>query len=341
MAAIPPPYHKSLFLDQLTATEFLHMAAAGAKQLEWTITEAGDTHLRAFTPYSIRSWSEEVIVRVEGQYADLVSRYAGNPMTEEKNRKNVEQLIAATHNCGRQHTAAELAQRYAALQQELAAQQRRHMPKPPQTIGQQLTGVFRILLPSREYFITPLLIYANALVFLLMVLAGVDPVHPAPADLVAWGANLRPAVLAGQWWRLLTCCFLHIGIVHLVMNMYALLYIGLLLEPRLGRWRFLIAYLVSGIAGSIASAWWHQAGISAGASGAIFGMYGVFLALLTTGIIEKAARRVLLISMLVFVGYNLLNRQAGVDHAAHLGGLVAGMLMGYMLMPRLRTRTEG
>ncbi|MCR6640595.1 MAG: rhomboid family intramembrane serine protease [Sporocytophaga sp.] len=148
--------------------------------------------------------------------------------------------------------------------------------------------------------------------------------------------------LEGEWWRLITCCFLHIGIFHLLMNMYALLYIGVLLEPLLGRTRFITAYLLTGVTASITSLWWHDLTISAGASGAVFGMYGVFLALLTTNLIEKTARQTLLTSIAVFVGYNLINGlRGGIDNAAHIGGLIGGLLIGYAFIPSLKKTHEG
>ncbi|HHB52576.1 MAG TPA: rhomboid family intramembrane serine protease, partial [Saprospiraceae bacterium] len=125
-------------------------------------------------------------------------------------------------------------------------------------------------------------------------------------------------------------------IFHLLMNMYALVYIGLLLEPYLGRARFLSAYLIAGISGSVASIFWNDLTISAGASGAIFGMYGVFVALLTTKLIEKSARKSLLISIGVFVFYNLANGlKGGIDNAAHIGGLLGGLVIGYSFYPSL------
>ena len=114
------------------------------------------------------------------------------------------------------------------------------------------------------------------------------------------------------------------------MNMYALLYIGVLLEPILGRSRFISAYLLTGLTASITSLWWHDLTISAGASGAIFGMYGVFLAMLTTNVIEEAKRKALLTSIAIFVGYNLIyGLKGGIDNAAHIGGLLGGLVIGY------------
>ena len=123
-----------------------------------------------------------------------------------------------------------------------------------------------------------------------------------------------------------------------VMNMYALVYIGLLLEPYLGKTRLAVAYVLSGAAGGATSVFWHEVVVSAGASGAIFGLYGVFLAMLTTNLMEKSARKSLLISIGVFVFYNLANgMKAGIDNAAHIGGLISGLLIGYAYYPELKT----
>ncbi|QNR26100.1 rhomboid family intramembrane serine protease [Croceimicrobium hydrocarbonivorans] len=169
-----------------------------------------------------------------------------------------------------------------------------------------------------------------------MAMSGVNILMPDNESLLLWGANFRPVTLDGEWWRLISSCFLHIGLLHLLMNMYALLYIGVLLEPYLGKARFLSAYLLSGLAGSTASLYWNELTISAGASGAIFGMYGVFLAMLTTNLIEKSTRKTMLSSIVIFVGYNLMyGLKGGIDNAAHIGGLLSGLLIGYAFYPSL------
>jgi rhomboid protease GluP len=119
--------------------------------------------------------------------------------------------------------------------------------------------------------------------------------------------------------------------------MYALLYIGILLEPRLGTWRFTVAYIVSGIIGSVTSLYLHANTISAGASGAIFGMYGLFLAMLTTNLIVKSQRKAFMTSIGIFVIYNLVNgMKGGIDNAAHMGGLLSGIALGYSFCPGVK-----
>ena len=170
-----------------------------------------------------------------------------------------------------------------------------------------------------------------------MVIAGLGFISFKASDLLRWGANYKPSTTNGEWWRLLTNTFLHGGLMHLLANMYGLLFVGIFLEPRLGKIKYAIVYLTTGIIASAASLWWHDATVSVGASGAIFGLYGLFLALLLTKVYPKDFSKAFLISTLVFVGYNLLmGLTGGIDNAAHLGGLLSGFIIGLLLYPQLR-----
>ena len=91
------------------------------------------------------------------------------------------------------------------------------------------------------------------------------------------GANLNPFTLGGQPWRIITSMFLHFGIIHVVVNMYALWNLGTLLEPGIGSLRFTLLYVITGLSSGIASLIFNEYVISAGASGAIFGLYGYVL----------------------------------------------------------------
>ncbi|MCB0735703.1 MAG: rhomboid family intramembrane serine protease [Bacteroidetes bacterium] len=183
--------------------------------------------------------------------------------------------------------------------------------------------------PLKTHVVTSTIIVLNIIVFILMVVNGVHIMEPSADDLVSWGANYGPLVVEGDYWRLLTCCFVHIGIVHLLFNMYALFYIGLILEEIIGSARFAVAYLVTGIGASAVSFAMHNNLVSAGASGAIFGMYGLFLALLLFKSLSTQMVKAFLTSILVFVGYNLVyGLKDGVDNAAHIGGLVTGFVLG-------------
>jgi rhomboid protease GluP len=193
------------------------------------------------------------------------------------------------------------------------------------------------LVPSKTYIVTPILLYINAVIFLAMVVAGISITDPDTGSLLAWGGNMRSNALHGEWWRLFTYMFLHGGILHLLANSYALLYIGMYLEPLLGRVRFTSAYILSGICAGLLSIDVHAFSVGVGASGAIFGLYGVFLALLTTNHIEKTVRKTMVRSILFFVVYNLMmGLQGNTDNAAHIGGLLSGFAIGFALWPGIK-----
>lgn len=160
--------------------------------------------------------------------------------------------------------------------------------------------------------------------------------------LLRFGANFRPlTVEAGQWWRLLGSAFLHIGVVHLLVNMYSLKVVGEVLEKFMGNTRYLTLYGLSAVSGSLASVLTGQARVSAGASGAIFGLIGacVVLGYRHRHDIPRPMRQSMVNGMLPALGYNLLFGLSvpGIDNAAHMGGLVAGAALAWMLPPRVVT----
>ena len=209
---------------------------------------------------------------------------------------------------------------------------------PPTAPAAHHPGSLRdVFTPRPGYRVTPVLLVLNGLIFGAMVLSGVDFMRPTGEALVNWGANYTPLTRGGQPWRLLTACFLHIGLIHLIVNMMSLRYLGMQIEPLLGSGRFLLAYLVTGLTGSLGSLWWHKIAISAGASGAIFGIEGVLLALLMTNLFSSQVRSGLLKSTLSVIGINLMiGLSIRADNAAHIGGLLGGLVVGFGFYGALR-----
>src|SRR5580700_660430 len=185
-----------------------------------------------------------------------------------------------------------------------------------------------------SFLITTALIGLNVLVFLIMVLRGVSPLLPSPQEAIAFGADYGPYTLNGQWWRLATSMFVHFGIVHIGLNMWCLWNLGRAAEQLMGRASYLLAYFVSGIFSSIASVYWHPMGASAGASGAIFGMAGVLVSYVY---LKKTPSHIkinskMLGSLGTFIAYNLaFGALPGISNAAHIGGLVMGLVVGAAL----------
>lgn len=197
------------------------------------------------------------------------------------------------------------------------------------------------LKPKEGYFITPILIYTNILIYLLMVFTGLGLMSFHGQDLLKWGANFRPSTINGEWWRLLTNTFLHGGLMHLLSNMFGLLFVGTFIEPILDRTKYLFIYLITGILASCASIWWYEATVSVGASGAIFGLYGLFLGLLLTKVFPPDFSKAFLTTTLIFVGYNLLmGLTGGIDNSAHIGGLLSGFIIGIAISKSLKDKIE-
>ena len=117
--------------------------------------------------------------------------------------------------------------------------------KPDKVAQEELKDFFEFLKPREDYFITPILIYANIGLYLVMTVMGLGFISFKGQDLLQWGANYGPLTKGGEWWRLLTSTFLHGGLMHLGANMYGLLFVGIFLEPLLGKTKYLTAYLLT------------------------------------------------------------------------------------------------
>lgn len=213
--------------------------------------------------------------------------------------------------------------------------------KPDIEAQEELNDFINSLKPKNGYFITPFIIYSNIIIYIIMVFAGLGFITFKGYALLQWGANYGPLTKGGDWWRLITCTFLHGGLMHLLANMYGLMFIGIFLEPILGKYKYLTLYILLGTLGSISSILWYEATISIGASGAIFGLYGIFLAFLLTKIFPTELTKSLLISTIIFIGFNLLmGISGGIDNAAHFGGLISGFIIGLILSKSTKIQSE-
>lgn len=187
--------------------------------------------------------------------------------------------------------------------------------------------------------ITYLILLLCVMVFGVMTISGVSPLHPDPEDLIAWGCLYGPRVaLFDESWRALTMMFLHVGILHLAMNAWCLWVVGPLIERMFGHGSFLAIYLIAGLGGATASLAWHPINLSAGASGAVFGLIGALGAasLHRPQSIPPLVARTLSRAVWGFVALNLAIGLSlpMIDNAAHLGGLVCGFLAGAILFPK-------
>ncbi len=208
------------------------------------------------------------------------------------------------------------------------------------------------------------LVGINCLVFLGMAFGGVGMSSPSADQLLTWGADNAGAVLlGGQWWRIVTAMFVHVGLLHLATNMWCLWNLGLLAEPLLGSFGVAVAYILTGAAGNLLSTFvnwveYHGQGgvglvaygpVGAGASGAVFGIAGVLIVLLKStrlpvppielrklrkSVIYFAAIN-LVIGFSISIGTRVIGSGLSIDNMAHLGGFSSGILFAMPLVPRL------
>ena len=196
----------------------------------------------------------------------------------------------------------------------------------------------------RHVPVTTTIIGMNVLVFIAMAFAGSSPIQPDVLALIKWGANDGLHTLVQQPWRMLTSTYVHIGILHIALNMWCLWNLGVLAEQVFDHWTYFLVYTFCGITGSLVSIVLHPIRIGAGASGAIFGMAGALISALYLGHlpIHPSALKTTLKSLLSFAGYNLFFGAVvpAIDNSAHIGGLVCGLALGAALAPHLTSPPE-
>lgn len=193
---------------------------------------------------------------------------------------------------------------------------------------------------KRKAYGTVILVIINVVIFFYLTFRGMTE---DGEFMLEHGAMYVPYILEnGEYYRLLTSMFMHFGFEHLVNNMLMLLLIGRTLEPEIGRIRFLIIYFLSGFCGNICSALWDMSAqefaVSAGASGAVFGIVGaiLYVALCNRGHIGDISGRglVFMTALSLYLGFT----GGGVDNLAHIGGLVSGFVLAVLLYRKRKSK---
>ena len=204
------------------------------------------------------------------------------------------------------------------------------MNRREQTHRQSLNGLIEPLVQSR---VTAVFVVINVAMFVVLSITGGST---ESANLYRWGAKFGPAIQAGDWYRMLSPVVLHAGLWHLGANTFAMVLFGPRLEREFGWSAFLATYVVAGVCG-VAASYLVSPALSVGASGAVFGIvgaYGVFL-IRNRKDFGVAANPVILnlaIVLVINIVFGML--VPGIDQGAHVGGLIAGAAMGWVVSPR-------
>lgn len=181
--------------------------------------------------------------------------------------------------------------------------------------------------------VTSYLIILNVLIFIMMFLFGGIRAFSSPRIYILFGAQLGNLITAGEWFRLITSMFVHGGLFHVFFNMFALFYVGNLVERAYGKERFISIYILSGLFGNLLTHLFLPGAISVGASGAIFGLIGLLFGAGfrhdTPNMLRPVTGTALLPIILINVIWGFLPG-ANINNFAHLGGLGIGFTFGWL-----------
>lgn len=316
-------YEKRVPSDGLSNWEIFSIAQQACRQLGWEYLIVDEKTFTATTP---THWTlSEQIIKVIVDHNEIIFESQSESLElyeAGRNKKNIEdQFLPAYKKARRSVSYEELQSAATALKAEMTGQ----LKSGNRIASEKMTfGV-------KDHEITFMLIAVNLVIFAAMVLKGVNYLNPEVKDIITWGGNLKFNVTSGEWWRLITAVFVHIGIFPLLVNMFGLYWIGLMVESILGNFKFLIAFLCTGIIAGLVSLFWVEEGVTAGASGAVFGLFGVLTAFATTNYINKKFPGVWLICIAAYAVFNIFMGWRGAnDNAANIGGFAAGILVGYL-----------
>ena len=187
---------------------------------------------------------------------------------------------------------------------------------------------------DKYMMLTNILIAINLLVFLISAWISKNIFNIDIYTLIIMGAKVNSLIDKGQVWRLITCAFLHGGLIHIFFNMYALKILGPEIEYVYGKVKYLVIYLLSAIAASIFSYIFGPQSVSVGASGAIFGLFGAMLIFGIKHRKQMGKAYMMNILQVIFVNVIIGISSSNIDNAAHFGGLIVGALIALLLGER-------
>lgn len=339
-----PKIENYIPLGEFPADKYLIVAAQAIENLGWKLSHVSEVGIIAYTPISLQSYSEEISIKVVNNFAVVKSECVGIQLWFNDYGKNAINLEKFFHEFEyvEFHLKDIWEESLEKFHEFARTQDKEYFEKAPLTAKNKIKNIFYLFLPQHNYRVTPLLIILNIVFFVVKFIISLfyfkfivlNKQSIASIENIYFyvGGNNRELVLNGQFWRLITHQFVHGSFFHLFFNMYALAYIGLMVEHKLGIRKYLTIYLLSGICGGVLSLFFHLEGYMVGASGAIMGLFGAFIALLISNAFEKNATRALLISTVSVTLLMLISGLRGkTDNAAHIGGLVSGFLVAYIL----------
>lgn len=315
-------YEKRIPSEGLSNWEIFSIAENACKNLEWEYLVVDEKTFTATTPTNWTLNEEIITIQPENDMILFKSKSENLELLEAgRNQRNIdEELLPAFKKAKEQLNTLQLQSASSTIKTE--------------TLKQLKTGnridTGKMTFGFRDHEVTFLLIALKVIFFIVMVLKGASFPDPSAADILSWGGSMRAYITGGEWWRLAVAIFVPVSFVQLIVNIVAIYFIGLMVESILGKAKFLIAFLTAGVLANFVSIIKYNDTVIAGASGAIFGLYGVFLAFATTRYINRRFPKVWLLSIVAYVVFSItISVSADVYNAINFSGLIAGICIGY------------
>jgi len=344
-----PKTEKYIPLSDFPADKYLIIVRQAIENLGWKLSHVSETGIIAYTPLSFQSYSEEISIRIQANFAVVKSECVGIQLLFNDYGKNEVNLDKLFHEFEyvQYHLQEQWDEQVKIFREYVALQDDDYFERAPLAAKNKIKNIFQLLLPRKGYTVAPILLLLNIFFFVgWVLLLFVVPIvvfylkHSPEAigksiqSIQLLGSVNRKLVLEGEYWRLISYQFMHASLRHLFFNMYAFVYLGLMIENKIGWKNFLLIYIFSGICGGLNSIAFHENIYTVGASGAIMGLFGSMMALLINRFVEKSANKALLVSTVFVLTLMLINGSITpmVDNACHLGGLVTGFVITYLLV---------
>lgn len=344
-----PKIEKFIPLSDFPADKYLIIVRQAIENLGWKLSHVSESGIIAYTPLSFQSYSEEIAVRIQDNFAVVKSECVGIQLLFNDYGKNEANLGKLFHEFDyvQYHLQEQWDEQVRTFREYVAQQDDEYFEKAPLAIKNKIKNVFHLFFFKKGYAISPILLLLNIFCFIGWVLLLVStPFYIAFSqgstdlsieqfqNVQILGSLNRKLVLEGDYWRLISYQFMHASPRHLFFNMYAFIYLGLMIENKIGWKNFLLIYILSGICGGLNSIAFHENIYTVGSSGAIMGLFGAMMALLINRFFEKSANKALLVSTAFVLALMLINGSISpmVDNACHFGGLISGFVITYILV---------
>lgn len=331
----PPKHSEELIISGISEQELYALAYQTAEKLNWHIVHTAKNGFIVVTSNNaLESQREMSFVFEEGKIHLHCFSISNFFYDFGKNKGLIKQYLFWLNKQLVSYNSEDLLQKYHSLEVKFQEESEDFLKKDPLEKYKRFNGFWQTFIPQKDYLYTPIIVYLNLFIFLMMWATSGSFFEIGNQALIFWGGNVKYLTIDGEYWRIFTSAFLHAGFFHFLMNMYALINIGIILEPEIGSRKFALSYLLVAICAGATSTMVNNFVISIGASGAIFGMYGVFIPLFSSNVIENKAKKAILSSIGIFVAYTLLNgiRHDDIDNACHFGGFFSGLIIGYFLV---------